>query len=82
MAHRKRSYVDIKGIIHLYEYDYYFSEMNHRPRHKCGKKMKFVKKIRPHSNSFDNIGYICELCNIVYISNKYKILKIKENNQK
>jgi len=70
-----RTHVNIKGVVCTYTY--LVSEMNHKPRCElCGKRMKVVCYWPLHSaNRYKTIGYICESCNIVVISNSYTTLK-------
>lgn len=78
----KRRYVTVTGEIHEHIYKYKkYSERNQKPKcvH-CGTRLILVKKRTPLvPGHTDNIGYICETCNLVYIIDKYKVLMIKDD---
>ncbi len=68
-----RTYIDIKGIVHNYSYDK--DNMIQKARcEKCHRKMNnvFVNRFNKHIK----IGFICFVCNRVFIDKKYLIFKI------
>ena len=76
---RMGRYVTVSGEIREYENHYTLKDLQHRKKHLCGtimKKIKFQRKGAGNGNI--NIGWACELCNVMFIYGKYKTFKIEE----
>lgn len=68
-----RTHINMKGVVCTYSY--LASEMNHKPRcEMCRKRMNLVS-CWDDSKRYKTIGYICEKCKIVVISDSYVVLK-------
>jgi len=69
-----RTYIDIKGIVHNYSYKK--DKMISKAKcNKCHSKMNYI-----FANRFGNhikLGFICFACNVIFINDKYPIIKCK-----
>lgn len=81
MPKHKKKYITIAGLVNKYAYHYYHSDAKHKPKCKCGNVLQKVFYVS--NNAHFPIGWICRFCNTVLISNKYTLLKYRqeENNE-
>lgn len=75
----KAKWITITGKVKEETYEYRKNEIKHKAKCKlCDSRMTYIKKRKPLTSLYDNIGYLCDGCNIIYIHNKYKVLLIEE----
>ena len=67
-----RTYIDIKGIIHNYNYDK-DNMITKAKCNKCHSKMNYIfaNRLGKHIK----LGFICFQCNIIFINQKYQSYK-------
>lgn len=77
---KKNTYITVDGKVHKYSYEYFWRDQNHKPKCKCGGRMRKVMIRRINTTHYDPIGFECRLCKIMYIKNTYKVLLIRDEN--